>query len=308
MRVVKAIKRYIRTPRKLILTLGMKGWFNWVPDRLYLKLIYWGELGENLNLNEPVTYNEKLQWLKLNDRNPEYNIYVDKYAVRLYIEQTIGQQYLIPLIAVYDKVEEIDWESLPNKFILKCTHGSGSNVICIDKDKLDKKAAIKKLDKWMKKNWYWFGREWPYLNVKPRIVCEKYMVDESGKELKDYKIFCFNGEPKIIQVDYNRFKGHKRNLYDTDWNYIPASLQYPTDSNVKIKKPEKLNEMLELARTLSKDYPHVRIDFYYINGKIYFGEITFYHGAGLEMFNPEEFGLEMGSWIALPKLKQNTTV
>ncbi|QUG86551.1 glycosyl transferase [Bacillus nitratireducens] len=300
-RIIEIFKRYSRSPRKLILTLGKHGCFNWLPDKHYLKLLYWGEVHKKLNLNKPLTYNEKLQWLKLYDRNPDYNIYVDKYAVRSYIQEKIGEQYLIPLIGVYESVDEINWDNLPNKFILKCTHGSGSNIICTDKNKFDKQMAIKKLNRWMKKNWYWFGREWPYKNIQPRIICEKYMVDESGEELKDYKIFYFNGEPKVIQVDYNRFKGHMRNLYDINWNYMQASIEYPTNPDVLIKRPEKLDEMLELGRILAKKYPHVRVDFYFTNNKIYFGEMTFYHGAGLETFHPEEFGMEMGKWINVPE-------
>jgi len=271
-----------------------------IPDNIYLKLRYKYYTGKKLNLKNPQTFNEKLQWLKLYDRNPLYTKLVDKYEVRKYIAETIGKEYLIPLIGVYNNVEEIDWESLPNQFVLKCTHGSGANIICSDKSKLDIEDAKKKLKKWMKKNWYWFGREWAYKNVRPRIVCEKYMVDESGTELKDYKIFCFNGEPKLIQVDYNRFSGHKRNLYDINWNYLPVSIKYPSYPNIIITKPKKLKEMLELARLLSKDYPHVRVDFYYVNNKIYFGEMTFYHGSGFEKFIPKEFEFKMGNLLKLP--------
>jgi hypothetical protein len=288
---------------RIIVSLSFRNLFNWIPDKLYLKMIFPCWVGQKLNLKNPKTYSEKLQWLKLYDRKPEYSKYVDKYAVRTYISETIGEQYLIPLIGVYDSVEEIDWDSLPNKFVLKCTHGSGSNIICSDKNKLELQASKIKLNKWMKKNWFWFAREWPYKDLKPRIICEKYLADESGVELKDYKIFCFSGEPKIIQVDYNRFFGHKRNMYDTEWNYIPVSHNHLTDAEAKIKKPAKIETMLELARVLAKDYPHVRVDFYSINDKIYFGELTFYPGAGFGKFEPKEFGIKMGSWIKLPIAK-----
>ncbi|SDC92153.1 TupA-like ATPgrasp [Priestia aryabhattai B8W22] len=301
MRIINICKRYLHSPTKLVLTFGKKGLFNWVPDPLYLKLLYWSETKKALRLDNPSTYNEKLQWLKLYDRNPEYSNYVDKYNVRSYIKQAIGEEYLIPLIDVYESVEDIEWDKLPEKFVLKCTHGSGSNIICQSKKTLDKQKAIKKLKRWMKKNWYWFGREWPYKDVKPRIICEKFMSDKSDEDLKDYKIFYFHGEPKIIQVDYNRFKGHMRNLYDINWNYINASIEYPTNPEMIIQKPRKIDEMLRLGKILAKDYPHVRIDFYFINDQIYFGEMTFYHGAGLENFSPSEFGEKMGSWIDLKK-------
>lgn len=271
-----------------------------IPDYFYLKIKYNLMIGNRLNLKNPKTFNEKLQWLKLYDHNPLYTQLVDKYGVRKYISNAIGEEYLIPLLDVYNNADEINFDKLPNEFVLKCTHDSGGVVICKDKSNLDVAKAKDKINKSLKRNYYYGLREWPYKNVKPRIICEKYMVDESGTELKDYKFFCFSGEPKIIQVDYNRFVGHKRNLYDIDWNYIPASIQYPTDPKVKIKKPDKLETMLELVRALAKDYPHVRVDFYSVNDRIYFGEMTFYHEAGFGKFNPEEFGIEMGKWIILP--------
>jgi len=274
--------------------------FKILPDDIFLKIKYKLHIGKKLNLTTPQTFNEKLQWLKLYDRNPIYTQLVDKYEVRKYISKTIGEDYLIPLIGVWDKFEDIDFSKLPNQFVLKPNHTSGNIFICKDKSNIDYVKLKKEVNMWLKRRYYWVHREWPYKNVKPRIICEKYMVDESGVELKDYKIFCFSGEPKIIQVDYNRFTSHKRNLYDTEWNYINASIKYPTDPNIKIKKPEKLNIMLDLARVLAKDYPHVRIDFYSIKDKVYFGEMTFYHGAGFETFNPEDFQIQMGEWIKLP--------
>jgi hypothetical protein len=296
----KRIISAINNPRKIIIFAQNKGVLNIIPDRLYLKLLYYNNFGKKLNLNNPKTFNEKLQWLKLYDRNPLYTKLVDKYEVRKHIVGVISGEYLIPLVGAWDRFADIDFSKLPNQFVLKCTHDSGGLVICTDKSKLDIEAIRKKIDKCLKRNFYYIGREWPYKNVKPRIICEKYMVDESGVELKDYKIFCFSGEPKIIQVDYNRFVGHKRNLYDTKWNYTPASIQYPTDPKVKIKKPDRLETMLELARILAKDYPHVRVDFYSINNKIYFGELTYHHGSGFEKFEPESLGEQMGSWIKLP--------
>lgn len=270
-----------------------------ISSKFYIKCSYKWRTGEKLNLSNPKSFNEKIQWLKLYDRNPMYTILADKYHVREYVSKTIGDQYLIPLIGVYDNVDDIPWDKLPTKFVLKCNHASGTNIICKDKSKLNIRDSTKKLKKWMKMNYYWRGREWAYKNIKAKIICEKYMVDESGVELKDYKIFCFHGEPKLIQVDYNRFVNHKRNLYDTSWNYIDASIEYPNDSTVHIKKPDKLEEMLELARRLSAGFPHVRVDFYSIAGKIYFGEMTFYPESGYGKFNPKELEFQMGTWMSI---------
>lgn len=298
--LISKIRLLIKSPNKIIRVLGNKNLLNWIPDKLYLKMVYKSETGKSLRLKNPKTFNEKLQWLKLYDRRSEYNVYVDKYAVRSYVADNIGEEYLIPLIAIYNDVDEIDWGVLPNQFVLKCTHGSSSNIICSDKSKLNIYDAKKKLRTWMKRNWYWFGREWVYKDVKPRIVCEKYMVDESGTELKDYKIFCFNGKPKLIQVDFNRFKNHQRNLYSIDWEYLDAKIKYPNDPTKKIPKPERLKEMLLFSEKLSANIPQVRVDFYSINSRIYFGEMTFCHGSGFEEFEPENLGEQMGSWIKIP--------
>ncbi|MEX2512332.1 MAG: ATP-grasp fold amidoligase family protein [Cyclobacteriaceae bacterium] len=254
-------------------------------------------------LENPKTFSEKLQWLKLYDRNQEYTKMVDKYQVREYIKEQLGEEYLIPLIGVYDSFDEIDFENLPAKFVLKCTHDSGGLVICKDKSKLNIKKAKQKIKRSLQRNYYDPTREWPYKNVKPRLVCEKYMVDESGIELKDYKIFCFNGEPKVIQVDFDRFNGHKRNFYDTNWNYIAVEYKYPTYSEKEFKKPEKLKDMVKFAKILSKGISFIRIDFYLINSKVYFGEITFYPESGFGKFIPESYNELLGTWMDLPKTK-----
>ncbi|USD17470.1 glycosyl transferase [Priestia megaterium] len=303
MRVINTVQRYVRKPRKLIRTLGSKGYFNWMDDKTYLKLVYWGETKQKLNLNNPITFNEKVQWLKLYDRDIQYSKYADKYEVRNFVKDKIGEDYLIPLIGIYNSVDEIKWDYLPEKFVIKCTHGSGSNIICNNKSNLDINESTEKINTWMKKNWYWFGREWSYKNIKPRIICEKYMVDESGVELKDYKIFCFDGKPQLIQVDFNRFVHHKRNIYTTEWNFVDASIRYPNDASVKIERPSNLEKMLELASKLSESIPQVRIDFYSIKDNIYFGEMTFYHGSGFEEFEPKSLGVQMGQWIELNRVK-----
>lgn len=207
-----------------------------LPDETYLKFKYYFSIGEPLNINTPSTFNEKIQWLKLNDRRAEYVDYVDKYEVRKYISKEIGSEYLIPLIGVYNDVDEINWDKLPNRFVLKCTHGSGCNIICKDKTKLNINEAKDKLNKWMNKSWFWYGREWPYKNVKPKIICEEYMVDESGTELKDYKFMCFNGEVKCLFVCLNRDTENGLNVdfYDLNWNQMPFERHYPK-SNKKTR-------------------------------------------------------------------------
>lgn len=285
---------------KFVMHYATKGMFP-VSDKWYLEKLFFRATGCKLDLKNPRTFNEKLQWLKLYDRKPEYTQMVDKYEVKKLVAQKIGEEYIIPTLGVWEKFDRIDFDRLPQQFVLKCTHDSGSVIVVKDKSQFDRKAAKKKLDSALKRNFYYWGREWPYKNVKPRIIAEKYMTDESGTELKDYKIFNFDGKPEFIQVDYNRFVEHRRNLYSTDWKYMEKAIQYATDPSVQIQKPQKLDEMLDLAKKLSAGIPHVRTDFYSIDGgKIYFGELTFYHGSGFEKFDPEEFGVECGNMIKLP--------
>jgi len=293
---------------RFIMKMDRLNWLDWMSDEAYLKLMYRLQMGSRLDLVNPITYNEKLQWLKLHDRRPEYIIYADKLAVRDFYEQTIGADYLIPLIGAYDGVEEIPWEELPDQFVLKCTHGSGTNIICADKSRLDIEASQQQLQRWLRTNYFWHGREWPYRCVNPRIICEQFMVDESGIELKDYKVFCFNGEPKMVEVDFGRFTDHKRNLYDTRWNFLTAAIRYPNDPSVIIDRPTHLEEMLELARVLSAGYPHIRVDFYFTGERIYIGEMTLYHASGWGRFDPPVFGIEMGGWIELPSEKGKPVV
>lgn len=273
-----------------------------LPDKLYLKMKFRYMMGESLNFKNPQTFNQKLQWLKLYDRNPLYTKLVDKYEVRKYIVETIGEEYLIPLIGVYDNIDEIDWSKLPNQFVLKCTHGSGANIICKDKSKLDIQKAEKRLKKWMRRNWYWYGREWPYKNVKPRIICEKFLQEADGEQIKDYRVFCFDGEPKFIAVDFDitNKKNTRRNLYDLDWNLLDYGISYPRELSIKVERPKRIDEMIKISKILAKDIPHVRIDFYCLDTKIYFGEMTFYHQAGYGRVYPKEFEREMGEWIKLP--------
>ena len=292
----------LRDPRRIFRGIGYRLldlFAKYLSDKTYLECKWWIRNGRKLDLTNPKSFNEKLQWLKLFDRNPLYTTMVDKYEAKKYVAGIIGEEHIIPTLAVYDRVEDIDFDLLPNQFVLKCTHDSGGIVICHNKAELNKHNAIKKLQKGLKNNFYWYSREWPYKNVKPRIIAEKYMTD-GDDELKDYKVFNFNGVPKLIEIDYNRFKGHLRNLYSTDWERIDAVIKFPSEPGREFEKPAELNEMLQLASQLSVGIPHVRTDFYIVDGKVLFGELTFFHGSGMEPISPDSFNETMGSWIKLP--------
>lgn len=272
-------------------------------DKIYLKVYYLIKTGKRLNLNNPQSFNEKIQWLKLYDRRPEYTTMVDKCNVKKYVSDLIGKQYIIPDLGVWSSFEEIDFDDLPNQFVLKTTHDSGGVVICKDKENFNYSKARKHLNKSLKTNFYLRGKEWPYKNVKPQIIAEQYMEEDKGLDLKDYKIFTFNGEPKYIQVDFDRYSDHKRNIYDIDWNFIDVQIQYPNDENKIIEKPLSLSKMLDLAGKLSENTPHLRVDFYSIKSKIYFGELTLFHESGFAKFSNKEFEYTLGSLIKLPVKK-----
>jgi hypothetical protein len=301
---MKKITFILLHPSWLIIWLGRRlPWAWFIPDKCFLKIKYFLTFGKKLNLRNPEAFNEKLQWLKLYDRKPEYTHMADKYEVRKYIIEKMGEEYLIPLLGVWNTFDSIDFSKLPNEFVLKCTHDSGSVIICKDKNAFDINKARKKINSCLNKNYYLPGREWCYKNIESKIIAEKYMVDESNIELKDYKIHCFNGEPKIIQVDFARFTNHKRNMYSSSWEYIPFTTEYPTDSCIQIRKPQSLDLMLKIARKLSKNTNYLRVDLYSINEKIYFGELTLYHGSGNEHFFPSEYDKILGGWITLPGIE-----
>lgn len=281
------VKRYFKNPRKLIRVLGGRGFFNWLPDRPYLKLVYWGETGNRLNLNNPTAFNEKIQWLKLYDRKLEYSKFVDKYEVRAYVEEKIGEDYLIPLIGIYNNIEEIDWCHLPDQFVLKCTHGSHCNIICTNKANLNITEINNKLQKWLKHNWYWFGREWPYKNITGKIICEQFL-GELNDLPNDYKIMCFNGEPQIVQIHRKNLSGqHLIDFYSMEGNQLPFRKKGFANSDVKFIDIESLKEMFDLARRLSEGTKYIRTDFYFVRNKIYFGELTLYDSSGLIDFEPK---------------------
>lgn len=301
----KKIKGILKNPLKAIPSLGHRGFFNWMSDDTYLSMLYRIKMGKPLNLDAPQTYNEKIQWLKLYDRRPEYTMMVDKYAVKDYVEGIIGKEHIIPTLGVWDKFDEIDFEKLPNQFVLKCTHDSGGLVIVKDKSKLDITAARVNINHCLRHNYYWGLREWPYKDMKPRIIAEQYMVDESGTELKDYKFFCFDGEPKAMFIATDRSNPNeetKFDFFDMNFNHLPFTNGHPNATKT-IEKPRGFEEMKELAAKLSKGIPHVRVDLYDINGHIYFGEMTFSHWSGFVPFVPSEWDTTFGRWIKLPNTK-----
>lgn len=272
-----------------------------LPAKTYICLKYKLKFSKLPNLKNPKTFNEKLQWLKLYDRKPIYTTMVDKYEVKQYVASLIGEEYIIPTLGVYDKVDDINFDALPDQFVLKCTHDSGGLVICRDKSKLDIKEAKRKINASLKQNYYWHGREWPYKNVKPRIIAEKYIVDESGYELKDYKFFCFNGKVKLFFIAKDRYNEEtKFDFFDDNFLHLPFVQGHP-NSEPPYYKPENFEKMKELAEKLSKNIPQIRIDFYNVNGQIYFGELTFFHYSGMMPFNPSDWDEKLGDLIELPK-------
>ena len=277
-----------------------------LPDKLYISLLYYKHFKRFPNLKNPETFNEKLQWLKLHDRKPEYTTMVDKHLVKQYIAEKLGDEYVIPTLGAWNTPEEIDFDSLPEQFVLKWNHDSGSIVICKDKSSFDKNEAVKKLLVGKKKNGFWYGREWPYKNVKPRIIAEQYMEDEKTEELRDYKFFCFNGEPKAMFIATDRAKANaetKFDFFDMEFTHLPCKNGHP-NSEKPIQKPEQFELMIEFSRKLSKDIPHVRIDFYEVNGHVYFGEMTFFHFSGMVPFDPPEWDKKLGDLLELKTKKQ----
>ena len=298
---VSRIVYWVFHPSKLFLRMADHGHFKWIPDKPYLKIVYKLTFHESLDLNNPKGYNEKLNWIKLYDRKPFYQKLVDKIEVRQIVADKIGAQYLIPEILHCDTPEEINWQELPNQFALKCSHGSHCNIICTDKSKLDINKTIEQIRKWQKKSWFWFAREWPYKNLKPRILVEEYMEQQDRSVLTDYKIMCFDGEPKIIEVHKDRgLDSHTQDFYDCNWNNLHIR-QTGVELSSGDEPPKQLEEMMRLSRILSEGMIHIRVDWYIIQDRLYFGELTFFDGAGFTNFIDKKDDLLLGSYIHIPK-------
>lgn len=284
-------------------------------DKTWIQIKFLQRMKRLPNLNNPKTYNEKLNWLKLNDRRPEYCILVDKYEMKKYVADRVGSDYIIPVVGgPWDTVDEIDFASLPDKYVLKTTHDCGGVVICKDKAKFDIERAKKILNEHMENNYFWHTREWAYKNVKPRIFAEKYVKDSASQEtnieqtaemeqLTDYKFFCFDGEPKLMFVATDRAsqtEETKFDFFDMDYNHMQIVQGHP-NAPIEPQKPKSFDKMKEVAAVLSKGMPHIRVDFYEVNGQTYVGELTLFHFSGLVPFEPNEWDEKMGEWIQLPR-------
>lgn len=276
------------------------GFYDSMDDEEYLKKKYKSSTYNDLNLNNPITFNEKLQWLKLNDRNSKYTDMVDKYEVKRYVSNLIGDEYIIPTLGVYDKFDDIDFNKLPNQFVIKCTHDSGGIVIVKNKNNFNMKGAKKKINKCLKRNFYYYGREWPYKNVKPRIIVEKFMEDKIQKDILDYKFFCFDGKVEYMYISAgSHSKNQRLQYFNKDFEPVDCKRSDYYEFDIIPQKPKGYDQMLELAKKLSSNIKHVRVDFYEINGQIYFSEFTFYTGSGFIPFEDKYWDRKLGDLIKL---------
>lgn len=288
--------------QKAISWAGSKKLFNFLSDKPYLQLMFWARMGQKLDLADPKSLNEKVQWLKLNDYKDSYPFIVDKYEVRSYIKEALGDEYLVPLVGgPWANWEQVDIANLPNQFVLKTTHDSGGVVVCADKQALNCKKAKEKIEKSLKNNYFWSGREYPYKYIKPQIIAEQYLTDESGLELKDYKILCMNGVPQNVMVCTGRLQGNvKYYFFDLDWNFLPLNHgddQLPKDFT--LPRPKHLDEMIRVAKTLSKNYKLLRVDLYEANDRVFFGEMTFYPDSGFDTDILPSTDIELGKRLAI---------
>ena len=303
--LIKKIVHYLLNSKYRFLVNSNLGLNNYLPDAIYLKKYYQATFGYALNLNNPKSFNEKLQWLKLFDRHPIYTTMVDKYAVKDYVSNLIGVDYVIPTIGVWNSFEQIDFDSLPNQFVLKCTHDSGGLAICKDKDTFDFDAARKKINKSLKRNYYFLGREWPYKNVKPRIIAEEYLSN-NNQDIVDYKFYCFNGVPKFLYVSEG-LSNHQTasiSFLTLDWSFAPFHRSDYKEFSELPQKPYHFNEMIEIAKVLSKDIPFIRVDLYEVENHIYFSELTFFPASGMMPLEPEEWDYKLGEMLVLPEKKR----
>lgn len=273
---------------------GPEGLCRW----LYARMIH-GQ--RRLNLENPTSFCDKLNWLKFHYHVPELKIFADKAAVRGHVAERLGPEWLIPLLGVYARPQEIPWDELPDAFVLKATHGSAMNVLCPDKSKLDRGLAVRRLRRWLRRDFYRYGMEWCYQGLPRRILCETFLRGEDGLSPWDYKVLCFGGEPRIVWVDVARHTRHQRAYFDADWNRLACGSSWYEAAGAEFPRPPQLDRMLAAARTLSAGYPFMRVDFYVVSGRLLFGEITLYPGGGFEPFLPLAFDEEVGSWIRLPE-------
>lgn len=297
--------RYLTDPDYRFMINAEAGRYDGMPDEEYLKRLYKSLTGRTLNLENPTRINEKIQWIKLYDRRPEYVMMSDKYLVRQHIAEKIGPRYLIPSLGVWERPEEIDFDALPDRFVLKCNHNSGKGMcICKDKSRLDREKTVSGLREGLAENYFIKGREWCYKDIPRKIVGEQYIENDDGTDISDYKVICGDGEPRCVEVHRARFTAHTLDCYDLSGKRL--EVWYKDINTSGISLPDHLpfwKEMLELSRNLAKGIPFVRVDWYYANGQLYFGELTFYHGSGFDELVPDSFNELAGSWITLPEKK-----
>lgn len=274
----------------------------WESDERRIRRKYRGELGREPDLDRPTAYTEKVLWLNLRHRDPRQVVCSDKYAVRAWVAERIGEDVLVPLVGVYEDPDEIDFDALPGSFVIKATHGSGWNLIVPDRDRLDREEARRTLRDWLSRSYYAHKREWQYRDVAPRLIIEQFLGGADGEVPSQYQLFCFrNGERQriLVQVDFDEHTNHRRDYYDLEWNRMPFASRVP-NAETPAARPERLEEMVEVARRLSEDFPFVRVDLYLIGDRIYFGELTFTSGGGMSSFDPPEWDRRLGEWIGLP--------
>ena len=307
---IRKLKRgfqYIVDPDYRFIKNSRYGKYNHLSDEEYLKRRFFACMKKELNLENPSTFNEKLQWLKLHDRRPEYTSMVDKLAVKQYVTEKIGKEYIIPTLGVWDRFADIDFDKLPRQFVLKCTHDSGGLVICKDKSKLDKKKVRKKIEKSLNRDFFYVGREWPYKNVPKRILAEKYMEDTDSTDLRDYKFYCFNGNPEFLYISESLSDHDKARIsfVSMEWEKLHIQRNDYAAFDTLPSRPRNFDLMVKLCKILSADIPFLRVDLYEIDGKIYFGELTFFPGSGFTPLEPEEWDYKLGRLLNLSTEKNN---
>lgn len=312
----KNLKRILLNSSYRFESLGSRGFYNHLSDEEYIRRMFKARMGYELDLDHPLTFNEKLQWLKLYDHKPIYTTMVDKYKAKFFVASRIGEEYIIPTLGVWDSFDEIDFDVLPDQFVLKCTHDSGSLVIVTEKDKMNMQIIRNKINKSLQRNYYNLNKEWPYKNVPHRIIAEKYMIESHPVNntamdcdffgLIDYKFYCFNGQPRFLYIGFaNIIKGEKKDqlsYFDLDLQPAPFYRIDHEPLPFSIDKPRNFDNMIHIAELLSKGIPFVRVDLYNVDNQIYFSELTFTPGGGYGRFFPEEWERKFGDWIVLPEL------
>lgn len=301
---IETIRRL--TPARVFAHLAWKYDFRFLPDKWYLRWLYRGATGRKLDLKDPERYSQKLQWMKLYDRDPRYTVMVDKARAKEWAAGIIGPQHIIPTLGLWERFDDIDFDALPDRFVLKCTHDSHSAIICKDKSKLDKAEAKKKMEKALKRRFFYEGRQWPYKDVPPRILAEPYMENKATGDLRDYKFFTFRGQPRVMYIATGRGTGETYgDFYDMEFTHLDLNIDHVC-APVPPEKPAMFAEMIQAAQALAEGTPQVRVDFYEVDGQFYFGEMTFFHCSGFISFQPDDWDFQFGQWMPTCKQMQES--